>query len=129
MPVPQPKRVDIDDYLAQLPAVAVSHLTQLRKLSRAADKSVVEALHWNSPAYVSKDGVRLWMLQSFKAHASLRFPPHQFAEHRQEVEDAGYEAGEGFIKLPYEVKLPVDLCKRLIRYRLDEFARTGSKWN
>jgi uncharacterized protein YdhG (YjbR/CyaY superfamily) len=37
-------------------------------------------------------------------------------------------AGAGFIKLPYDRPLPVDLLKRLIQYRLDEFAATGSGW-
>ena len=41
---------------------------------------------------------------------------------------AGFEAGEGFIKLPYDRPLPVDLIKRLLQYRLTEFAATGAKW-
>ena len=127
--MPPPKRESLDDYFARLPDVAKPHLTKLRELSLAADKTVVEALHWNAPAYVSKDGVRLWMLQSFKAHCSLRFPVHEFAAHRADVEAAGFEAGAGFIKIPYEAKLPVALCKKLIKARLDEYKATGSKWS
>jgi uncharacterized protein YdhG (YjbR/CyaY superfamily) len=73
-------------------------------------------------------GVRLWMLQAFKNHCSVRFPPSQFGEHRAEVEAAVFEAGEGFIKLPYDRPLPIDLIKRLLQYRLTEFAATGSTW-
>jgi hypothetical protein len=51
--------------------------------------------------------VRLWRLQAFKNHCSLRFRPGQFGEHRAEVEAAGFEAGE---------------------YRLTEFVATASKW-
>jgi len=79
------------------------------------------------PAYL-KDGVRLWMLQAFKSHCSLRFPPSQFGELRAEVEAAGFVAGEGFIKLPYDRLPPVELIKRLLRYRLTEFEATGSTW-
>jgi hypothetical protein len=59
---------------------------------------------------------------------SLRFLPKQFGEHRAEVEAAGFEAGEGFIKLPYDRPLPIDLLKRLLQYRLTDFEATGSGW-
>jgi uncharacterized protein YdhG (YjbR/CyaY superfamily) len=125
--MPMPRRVDVDDYMAQLPNVAVPHLTKLRGLSLAAAPDLVEALHWNNPVYL-KDGTRMWMLQAFKAHCSLRFPTGQFGPHREEVEAAGFFAGEGFIKLPYDRDVPAELCERLIRYRLDELPITGPGW-
>ena len=126
--MPSAKRADVDDYFDQLSDSARSHLEKLRAISCAADPGLVETLHWNHPAYL-KDGVRLWMLQSFKAHCSLRFPTHQFGPPRAEVEAAGYESGEGFIKLPYDKPLPVELLERLVGYRLEEFSATGSAWS
>jgi hypothetical protein len=41
------------------------------------------------------------MLQNFKHHCSLRFSPEFFATQKAVVEAAGFEFGEGFIKLPY----------------------------
>jgi uncharacterized protein YdhG (YjbR/CyaY superfamily) len=125
--MPMQKRAGVADYYAHLSDDQLPYLEELRELSRTAAPDLVETLHWNNPVYL-KDGVRLWMLQAFKHHCSLRFPPTQFAEHRAEVEAAGFEAGEGFIKLPYDRPLPVDLIKRLLRYRLTEFAATGSGW-
>jgi len=122
-----PRRADADDFYAQLPEVARPHLAILRELSLTADGRVVETIHWNLPAYLI-GGVRQWVVQSYKAHASLRFPPRMFAEHVAEVEAAGYEAGAGFIKLPYDRPVPEELCKRLIRARIDEFDATGAKW-
>ncbi len=125
--MPSPKRVDLDDYYAQLPAYAVPHLTALRELCRKGLPKAVEALQWNNPTYL-QDGVRLLMLQSYKQHCSLRFPTRQFASQREAVEAAGYEAGEGFIKLPYEQELPTALLKKLIKARLDEYNATGAGW-
>lgn len=125
--MPSPKRVDLADYYAQLPEVAVPHLAMLRKLSQEGLPKADEVLHWNSPAFV-QDGTRLLALQSFKAHGSLRFPTRFFASHIASVEAAGYEAGEGFIKLPYERELPVDLLSRLIASRLAEYDATGAGW-
>ena len=125
--MPSPKRDDLDDYYAQLPDVAIPHLTRLRALCRAGLPKSQEVLHWNNPAFV-QDGTRLVMLQSFKQHCSLRFPTRQFAEQRELVETAGYENGEGFIKLPYDRDLPVDLLAQLITARLTEFEATGAGW-
>ena len=125
--MPAPKRVDLDDFFAQLPAQAVPHLTALRELCRKGLPRAEEALHWNSPAFV-QDGTRLLALQSFGRHCSLRFPTRQFASQREEVEAAGYEAGEGFIKLPYDREFPTALLQRLIKARLDEFEATGAGW-
>jgi uncharacterized protein YdhG (YjbR/CyaY superfamily) len=125
--MPSPKRVDLDDYYAQLPDAAVAHLAKLRELCRQGLPKAEEALHWNNPAFV-QDGTRLVMLQSYKQHCSLRFPTRLFASQREAVEAAGYEAGEGFIKLPYDQDLPVPLLQQLIKARLDEFEATGAGW-
>ena len=125
--MPSPKRANLDEYYAALPPVAVPHLAKLRELCQRGLPKAEEALHWNNPAFV-QDGTRLLMLQSYKAHCSLRFPTRQFADQRDAVEAAGYEAGEGFIKLPYDQPLPVALLKKLIKARLDEFEATGAGW-
>jgi uncharacterized protein YdhG (YjbR/CyaY superfamily) len=125
--MPSPKRVDLDDYYAQLPDVAVAHLTTLRELCRQELPRADEVLHWNNPAFV-EDGTRLVMLQSYKAHCSLRFPTRFFAAQRETVERAGYEAGEGFVKLPYDRELPDALLRQLIAARHDEFEATGAGW-
>ena len=125
--MPSPKRANLDEYYAALPPVAVPHLAKLRELCQRGLPKAEEALHWNNPAFV-QDGTRLLMLQSYKAHCSLRFPTRQFADQRDAVEAAGYEAGEGFIKLPYDQPLPVALLKKLIKARLDEFKATGAGW-
>ena len=125
--MPPPKRADVDHYYARLSDVAVPHLTKLRKLCQQGLPKAEEVLHWNSPAFV-QDGTRLVMLQSFKQHCSLRFPPRLFASQRHAVEAAGYDAGEGFVKLPYDRDLPIALLKRLIKARLDEFKASGAGW-
>jgi uncharacterized protein YdhG (YjbR/CyaY superfamily) len=61
------------------------------------------------------------MLQNFKHHCSLRFTPEFFASRKAAVEAAGYEFGEGFIKLPYTRELPTDLLKALMLARVAEF--------
>jgi len=121
-----PRRTDVDDYYGQLPDVARPHLDELRALSRAAAPEAREVLQWNQPAYVLD--TRLWMLQAFKQHASLRFPLRIVGAHKAEIEAAGYDSGSGMIKLPYDKPLPVDVLKLLMKARLDEYEATGAKW-
>jgi uncharacterized protein YdhG (YjbR/CyaY superfamily) len=121
-----PKRESVDDFFAQLSDDQRPHLEMLRRLSLDADPRAREELKWNLPVYVRGERANLWMLQNFKHHCSLRFTPAFFASQRAEVEAAGYGAGEGFIKLPYERDLPTDLLKALMLARVDDYETAGS---
>ena len=127
--MPSPKRASVDDFFAQLTDVQRPHLDALRQLSRAADPEAREELKWNLPVYVRADKTSLWMLQSYKNHCSLRFPPPFFATQKAAVQDAGFDAGEGFIKLPYERELPTELLKALMQARVEEYEATGAGWS
>jgi uncharacterized protein YdhG (YjbR/CyaY superfamily) len=127
--MPMPKRSSVNDFFAQLNDVQRPHLEALRELSLDADPEAREELKWNLPVYVRGKKTSLWMLQNFKNHCSLRFPPPFFATQKAAVGAAGYEAGEGFIKLPYERALPIELLKALMQARVEEYAATGAGWN
>jgi hypothetical protein len=77
--MPMPKRSSVDDFFAQLNDVQRPHLEALREMSRDADPEAREELKWNLPVYVRGKQTSLWMLQNFKNHCSLRFPPPFFA--------------------------------------------------
>jgi uncharacterized protein YdhG (YjbR/CyaY superfamily) len=122
--MPMPKRASVDDFFAQLTDVQRPHLEALRELSGEADPQAREELKWNLPVYVRGENTNLWMLQNFKNHCSLRFSPPFFATQRAVVEAAGYEAGEGFIKLPYARELPIELLKVLMQARVEDYETT-----
>jgi uncharacterized protein YdhG (YjbR/CyaY superfamily) len=124
--MPMPKRSTVDDYFAKLANDQRPHLETLRKLSIAADRKSREELKWNLPTYVRGDKTNMWMLQNFKHHCSLRFPPEFFATQRQRVEDAGFDTGEGFIKLPYAHDLPVALLKSLMKARVLDYETSST---
>jgi uncharacterized protein YdhG (YjbR/CyaY superfamily) len=124
--MPMPKRASVDDFFAQLDDVQRPHLQTLRALSRETDPEAREELKWNLPAYVRGEKTNLWMLQNFKNHCSLRFSPPFFATQRAVVAAAGYEAGDGFIKLPYGRELPIDLLKTLMKARVEDYEATNA---
>jgi uncharacterized protein YdhG (YjbR/CyaY superfamily) len=124
--MPMPKRASADDYFARLSDVERPHLEALRALSRKADPKAREEMKWNLPTYVRGENSNLWMLQNFKHHCSLRFTPTFFATQRSAVKAAGFDAGEGFVKLPYDRGLPTELLRSLMRARVENFERTGN---
>jgi uncharacterized protein YdhG (YjbR/CyaY superfamily) len=124
--MPMPKRASVDDYFAQLSDVQRPHLEALRELSLHADPEAREELKWNLPMYVRGEKTNLWMLQNFKNHCSLRFSPPFFATQKTAAEAAGYEADEGFIKLPYDRELPTELLTALMQARVEEYETTGA---
>jgi uncharacterized protein YdhG (YjbR/CyaY superfamily) len=124
--MPMPKRTSVDDFFAQLSDVQRPHLEALRELSLHADPEAREELKWNLPMYVRGEKTNLWMLQNFKNHCSLRFSPPFFATQKTAVEAAGYEADEGFIKLPYDRELPTELLTALMQARVEEYETTGA---
>jgi uncharacterized protein YdhG (YjbR/CyaY superfamily) len=116
-----PKRSSVDDFFAQLEDGQRPHFEALRALSEEVDPEAREVLKWNLPVYVRGENTNQWMLQNFKHHCSLRFSPEFFASQKAVVETAGYEFGEGFIKLPYKRELPIALLKTLMQARVSEF--------
>ena len=124
--MPMPKRASVDDYFAQLDDVQRPHLEVLRELSLDADPEAREELKWNLPVYVRGEKTNLWTLQNFKNHCSLWFSPPFFATQKAAVEAAGYEAGEGFIKLPYNRELPAQFLKALMQARVEEYETTDA---
>jgi uncharacterized protein YdhG (YjbR/CyaY superfamily) len=127
--MPMPRRASVDDFFAQLTDVQRPHLETLRELSRKADPKARDELKWNLPVYVRRDKTNLWMLQNFAKHCSLRFPPSYFATQKSDVEAAGFEAGAGFVKLPYDRPLPTSLLTKLMNARVEEYETTGAGWN
>ena len=124
--MPMPQRASVDDFFAQLNDGQRPHLEALRGLSLSADPKAREELKWNLPVYVRGEKTNLWTLQNFKHHCSLRFSPQFFATQKAAVRAAGYDAGEGFIKLPYDRELPTDLLKALMRARVEEYETTDA---
>jgi uncharacterized protein YdhG (YjbR/CyaY superfamily) len=127
--MPMPKRTSVEDYFAQLTDVPRPHLEQLRERSLAVDPEAREELKYNLPVYVRGENTSLWMLQNFKRHCSLRFPPPFFSTQKAAVEAAGYDTGAGFMKLPYDRELPTDLVTQLMKARVEEYEATGAGWS
>lgn len=116
----------VDEYLATFPEAEAKYLGKIRKLCRSAVPSAQEQIKWGAPAYVHPGGVILFMFSGHKKHASVVFTPST-----REAFDADlteFETGKGSVALPYGTKLPEDLFRRMMKYRLREHEVDGVKW-
>lgn len=130
--VPTPKVLNVDDFLAKLDETQRGVIAVLRALSlaEATKAGLIETLKWNWPAYTPSTGKgTVWMLQCFKKHYSIRFPVHFFANHRAEVEAAGYTAIDGALKVAWEQKVPTALVTKLVRARIRDFETGNTAWS
>lgn len=123
--MPSPKRENLEDFYAQLSDQQRAHLQRLQEISLSYAPTVHEVLHWNQPAFL-RGTERMWMLQAYGKHCSLRFSPAFFGQFIDEVTAAGYETGAGFVKILYTQEVPEMLCRRLIEAALEsEIATAG----
>jgi uncharacterized protein YdhG (YjbR/CyaY superfamily) len=127
--MPAPKVASVEEFFDRLSDVQRPHLERLRELSLAGAEGtgVEEALKYNFPAYTL--GTMVWTLQCFKNHCAIRFPTQFFADYRDEVTAAGYEAIEGSLKIFWDQQVPADLVSRLIADRIADFKAGNTAWS
>lgn len=114
----------VDEYLAGFPAEHAARLREIRALCLAAAPEAEEALKWGAPAYV--DGTILFQFAGYRSHTNLALTPSTREAFDGEFGD--YETGKGTLKLPYDAPLPEELIRRLLEYRVREWAERGVRW-
>lgn len=114
----------VDEYLAGFPDPQATRLREIRELFLAAAPDAQETLKWSSPAYV--DDTILFQFVGYSAHANIAVTP---STREAFVGEFGtYETGKGTLKVPYDAPLPSDLIRRMLEYRVREFAERGVRW-
>lgn len=121
-----PKPTTVDVYIDQSPDAGRRLLQEIRALCRKSAPEAVERIKWGHPAYVHPDGVILFMFSAHKAHASFAVTPttrEAFAD-----EFGSFRTGKGTVALPYDSALPRNLLRRMIQFRVREYADHVIKW-
>lgn len=116
----------IDEYIASHDEPAATLLRELRALSRDAAPATTEAIKWGSPAYVHPQGTIMFVFSGHKQHANVTFTPSTREAFAAEL--AAFETGKGSVKLPYDRPVPVELLRRMITHRIEEFEQDGVNW-
>ncbi len=116
----------VDEYLATFPSDKRAQLAEIRKIIRKTLPDTTEALKWNAPATIDKDGMILLIFSGHKDHMNLTSTPATMNTLASEL--TGFETGAATLKLPYDKPLPVKLLEKIAAQRAKEYREDGIKW-
>ncbi|MCC7018398.1 MAG: DUF1801 domain-containing protein [Ardenticatenales bacterium] len=118
----QAKRDDssaVDAYIATFPDGIQQVLSAVRAVIRSAAPEAIEGISYQMPAFAA-NGKYFVYYAAYKKHIGLYPAPVGVAEFDADV--AAYGAGKATLRFPYDQPLPLDLIRRIVRFRLDDAA-------
>ncbi|MDO9377993.1 MAG: DUF1801 domain-containing protein [Nocardioidaceae bacterium] len=105
-----PRHVDVDAYVATLPAEHQEVLELVRAAVRRAVPGVVETISYDMPAFVL-DGRPVLHVAAWKGHLGLYPAPEGDAD--LDAALAPYRSGASTIKIPWADGVPPELVARV----------------
>jgi uncharacterized protein YdhG (YjbR/CyaY superfamily) len=106
----------VDEYIASHPKKVQNILQELRQTVKEVAPEAKEVISYQMPAF-KQNGVLVWFA-AFKSHVGF-FPKVSAIEaFKQEL--SGYELSKGTIRFPLDKPMPLELIKKIVRYRLEE---------
>jgi uncharacterized protein YdhG (YjbR/CyaY superfamily) len=107
---------NVDAYIAGFPSELRARLEQVRATIRKAAPQATESISYRIPAY-KLDGTLIFFA-GFTRHIGMYPAPRSSAEFRDEL--AAYDGGKGTVQFPHARPLPLDLIKRIVKFRAAE---------
>lgn len=117
------KYLTVEEYLADQPKDIRNVLDQLRNVIKEAAPEAEEVMSYGMPAF-RQNGIIAYYA-AFKNHFSFFPTSSGVAVFRDEL--SGFKCSKGTIQIPYSKELPVDLIKRIVKFRLEEISSKKKK--
>ena len=106
----------IDEYIANFPQDVQDILQELRKTIRDPAPNAKETISYQIPTF--KLNGNLVHFAAYKNH--IGFYPTSSGINKFKKELAQYELSKGTIKFPRDKPIPLELIKRIVKYRVEE---------
>jgi uncharacterized protein YdhG (YjbR/CyaY superfamily) len=116
MKTSRPTYKSIDAYIAAFPEDIRKKLEKLRKAIQAAAPRAEEAIAWGMPTF--RLNGNLVHFAAFKDHISLFPSSSPIPAFRKDL--ASYKVSKGTIQFPLDRPIPLDLVKRIVKFRVRE---------
>ena len=104
----------IDPYIAQFPDDVQARLQQLRKTILKLAPGATEAMSYQIPTF--KLNGNLVHFAAFKKHIGFYPGAAGIAAFQDEL--AGYKSAKGSVQFPLDQALPLDLVKKIVKFRV-----------
>lgn len=110
------KYANVDEYIADFDGIARERLELMRETVREAAPDAEESISYGMPAYKMKGP--LVYFAAYPNHIGFYATPTGHAEF--EFELSPYKQGKGSVQFPHEERLPLDLVRRIVEFRVSE---------
>lgn len=113
----------IDEYIAGFPSEVQVKLEKMRAVIHKAAPGVEEAIKYRMPTFILNGN--LVYFAAFKSHIGFYPVPRGNKEFEDEL--VPYESGKGTAKFPLDKPLPLDLIRRIVKFRVKENQKAMAK--
>lgn len=107
----------VDSYIDQFDGKIKTRLLQIRGLIRAEAPEAEESISYGMPAY-KQAGKPLVYFAGYPHHIGFYATPNGHEAFKKEF--SKYKQGKGSVQFPNDQPLPIDLIKRVVRYRREQ---------
>ena len=107
---------NVDEYLQAFPPAIQTRLGKIRQTIKAAAPNAEEVISYGIAGY--KYHGMLIFFAGFTNHVSVYPAPRGAEAFKKEL--AGYKGGKGTVQFPSDKPLPLDLIKRIVKFRMKE---------
>jgi uncharacterized protein YdhG (YjbR/CyaY superfamily) len=107
----------VDNYIKSFPESVQILLKQIRTTIKENAPDAVESIAYQMPAYKT-NGKPLVYFAGFKNHIGFYATPTGHSEFA--VELSKYKQGKGSVQFPLDQPIPVDLIRRIVKFRVKE---------
>lgn len=105
---------NVDEYIQAFPPPVSYMLEKLRKTIKSAAPKAEEVISYGIAGY--KYHGMLIYFAGYKNHVSVYPAPRSSVEFKKEL--AVYKGGKGTLQFPLDKPLPLDLVKRIVKFRI-----------
>lgn len=111
------KAESIDEFISGFPPATRKVLTQLRVLIQGEAPDATETIAYGIPTFDLR-GKHLVHFAGLEHHIGFYPTPSAILEFQDELQ--GYKSAKGSVQFPLSEPLPVDLIRRMVRFRVEE---------
>jgi uncharacterized protein YdhG (YjbR/CyaY superfamily) len=122
---PGTKFKDADSYIAVFPESTKKKLQQLRSIIKKAAPAAEEVISYNMPAY-KLNGILVYFA-GYENHIGFYPTSLPMQVFKEELTD--YKTSKGAIQFSLDEPLPVDLIKRIVKFRIEQTQQQKLKKN
>ena len=113
----------IDEYIAAFPLNVRRLLEQIRSAIRAIAPDAEETIKYRMPTFVLHEN--LVHSAAFTNHVGFYPAPSGIAAFKDEL--SAYNSAKGSVQFPIDQPIPLDLVKKIVRFRVDEVSAKSAR--